>query len=184
MTAFNSCIHITSPDRIYYPNLDDFQITKIKTTAPPGKFWSLWLNYKFANIGGGQLHIKEGDSVLWALIPEDSVNGGTKTHPLTETSWLTPVIVPTSIPLKLKGAREGNAGQFTVTVINGSNRSPVQYARIKCATSDVPEAFTDKYGQAQVELPPGNHMLRALRGDDIVSNMLTVMVTSLPLQKT
>ena len=85
-----------------------------------------------------------------------------------------------SIPLKLKGPRTAQAAGFTVTVINGSDRSAVRYARVKAYDDDnavVADISTNSYGQARLTLVAGTYTLKATRGGDITSNSLTVVVS-------
>jgi Domain of unknown function (DUF4430) len=134
-------------------------------------FWSLWVNFKYANVGGGQLQIKKGDSVLWALIPQAFIGPGIETSWSTRESLIL-AAVPVSIPLKLKGPRIVPPNvEFVVTVINGSDRSPVRHAIVRYRAM---ESMTDKYGMARVTLPVGNHTLIARRDDDIASNALEI----------
>jgi hypothetical protein len=57
--------------------MEDFEITEIQGVqiTPDANFWSLLLNFKFASVGGCQAQIKDGDSVLWALIPLEGPPG-------------------------------------------------------------------------------------------------------------
>jgi hypothetical protein len=94
LTKFNSTYHV---------NLDDFFIQRIgEETASRNEFWQLALNFKRANLGGGQMRITTGDNVLWALIPAG----------------------PRGLaPLRLKGPRSVRAyTAFRVTVIDGETR--------------------------------------------------------------
>jgi len=75
-----------------------------------------------------------------------------------------------SIPLKLKGPRSASANDsFIVNVINGSNRLPVEGA-------EVMGVKTDQDGKVRLRLHFGAHKLKAIRGDDITSNVLEVVV--------
>jgi hypothetical protein len=67
--------------------MDDFLITEINgvKNEPNFTFWSLWLNFKYATVGGCQAQIKTGDSVLWALIPQKfDAQGGTNDASIPE----------------------------------------------------------------------------------------------------
>jgi hypothetical protein len=50
--------------------MEDFLITEINGVGRElsETFWSLWLNFEPTKVGGCQTLIKNGDSVLWALI--------------------------------------------------------------------------------------------------------------------
>jgi len=64
---------LTDSNSTYHVILDDFFIQRIgEETAARGEFWQLSLNFRRANLGGGQMRITTGDNVLWALIPVGS----------------------------------------------------------------------------------------------------------------
>jgi len=142
-------------DAEYYQSLDDLFMTEIGNyAATPGEtFWALYLNFKSAQVGGCQQQIESGDSVLWALVP------------ITEEGD------PMPIALKLKGPLSVLADEeFTVSVINGFDRTAVEGAEVGGVT-------TDAWGNAKLTLPAGTHMLKATKDKDITSNVLKVVVT-------
>jgi len=148
-------------DGVYNHSLDDFLINRIgEFTATVGQtFWSLKVNFQPTPVGGGQMQIKSGDRVLWALVPS---------------------IGPAWIPLKLKGPLSAQANvQFTVNVSNGSDREPVQGATVTAtAVQAIVEAETDANGNAMLTLPnPGTYNLKATRNAAITSDVLQVVVT-------
>jgi len=133
-------------------NLDDFFITSIHSErAGRNEFWQLALNFRRSNLGGGQMRIASGDSVLWALIP------------VSDTG---------SVPLRLKGPRSARANEsFTVTVLNGETRGGVQGATVGGQT-------TNAHGQATLTYPAGTQRLQASHtGSYVRSNVLQVVVT-------
>jgi hypothetical protein len=89
--------------------------------------------------------------------------------------------VPLSIPLKLKGPRTAGLAGFTVTVINGSDRSAVGDARVKASRDAgraiVADILTNSNGEAKLTLVAGAYTVTATRGDDITSNRLKVVVS-------
>ncbi|KAF8957466.1 hypothetical protein BDZ97DRAFT_1669955 [Flammula alnicola] len=139
-------------DGTYNSTLDDIMITTIggETAAPNSTFWQLALNFTRADRGGGQLQIRNGDSVLWALVS---------------------TTVDKS-PLKLKGPRSAVLNTaFTVTVINGENRQPISGATVSGST-------TNNNGEATITLTTvGTHTLKAQHANHARSNELRVRVT-------
>jgi hypothetical protein len=100
-------------------------------------------------VGGGQLLIKEGDSVLWAL-----VSGSSKC-------------------LKLQGPRAAKVKEtLTVTVIDGETRDWIEGATVG-------ETKTNQYGQATVTFgSAGSYDLKATRDGFVRSDVLTIHVTA------
>lgn len=144
-------------DGKFYESFEDFFITRIKNdTAGSGEYWQLALNFRRANLGGGQLEIKAGDNVLWALIkPEPSYNS--------------------LAPLKLTGPRSAKVNvEFMVTVLDGETRKPVAGAIITPG-----EQKTDSQGQAKVKYNVAQiYTLKAnYDGHYVRSDALNVTVT-------
>ncbi|KAF8221262.1 hypothetical protein L208DRAFT_1329097 [Tricholoma matsutake] len=144
-------------DGKFYESFEDFFITRIKNdTAGSGEYWQLALNFRRANLGGGQLEIKAGDNVLWALIkPEPSYNS--------------------LAPLKLNGPRSAKVNvEFIVTVLDGETRKPVAGAIITPG-----EQKTDSQGQAKVKYNAAQiYTLKAnYDGHYVRSDALNVTVT-------
>lgn len=148
---------LTKFKRKFYESFEDFFITRIKNdTAGSGEYWQLALNFRRANLGGGQLEIKAGDNVLWALIkPEPSYNS--------------------LAPLKLNGPRSAKVNvEFIVTVLDGETRKPVAGAIITPG-----EQKTDSQGQAKVKYNAAQiYTLKAnYDGHYVRSDALNVTVT-------
>ena len=131
------------------PRFDDFLIKTITETAEPGEFWQLALNFRLANVGGGQLRVTTGDSVLWALVAGQNL----------------------LVPLRLNGPLYFEANKiFKVTVSDGETGKPVQGATVDGKT-------TDKNGQVEIASgASGNRQeLRAnFPGKYVRSNVLIV----------
>jgi hypothetical protein len=149
LTKFNSTFNA---------EFDDFIIQTIGTeTAAAGEFWQLALNFRRADVGGGQLRVTTGDSVLWALV--------TAQQPL--------------VPLRLKGPRYVKAHtKFTVTVLDGETRKPVP-----SATVGPDGGTTDIHGQVVITsgAVPTSQILRAdFPGRYVRSNVLTVTAVIVP----
>jgi hypothetical protein len=111
-------------------------------------YLALYVNWKFAEVGGCGQRVNAGDEVLWAY--EDF-------HP-------SPV-------LRLSGPRTATSGQgLEVRVVNGLNDAPQQGATVAGAT-------TGMDGRATVAFPDaGIYHLKAEKTDAIRSNTLTVCV--------
>ena len=133
-------------------DLDDFFIKTITETAEKDEFWQLVFNFKRADVGGGQLRVTTGDSVLWAL-----VNG-----------------YQTLVPLRLKGPASVKINtKFKVTVLDGETRKPVPLVPVGPSGGR-----TDINGQVEIEYDtPGHRKLRAdVPGIYVRSNVLVVWV--------
>ena len=130
-------------------DLDDFFIKTITETAEKDEFWQLVLNFKRADVGGGQLRVTTGDSVLWALVAGQNL----------------------LVPLRLNGPLYFEANKiFKVTVSDGETGKPVQGATVDGKT-------TDKNGQVEIASgASGNRQeLRAnFPGKYVRSNVLIV----------
>jgi hypothetical protein len=118
------------------------------TVDPATHFWSLWLNWNFAQAGGCGQRVNQGDEVLWAY--EDFTQS-----PL----------------LRLSGPGTALTGQpFTVRVVDGFDGSVEPGATVGGAT-------TDAAGNASVTFTDaGVYRLKAQRPDAIRSNALVVCV--------
>jgi len=139
----------------YHIGFDDFFIQRIgEETAGRGEFWQLALNFRRANLGGGQMRIRTGDSVLWALIKSGSRG---------------------SAPLKLKGPRSIRANTaFTVTVTDGETHGAVEGATVGGRP-------TDRNGQVKITSGQSGetHRLQAdYQNRYVRSNVLMVAVTA------
>jgi len=146
LTIFHSTFH---------GGFDDFFIQRIgEETAGRGEFWQLALNFKRANLGGGQMRVTTGDSVLWALIKAESRG---------------------SAPLRLKGPQSVKAyTAIRVNVTDGETRRAVEGATVGGRS-------TDRNGQVEIEAGPAGetHRLQAdYQNRYVRSNVLIVTVTA------
>ena len=149
MLSRGNALGLTEFNSTFNTQFDDFFIQTITETAGSGEFWQLALNFSPANVGGGQLRVTTGDSVVWALVKGE-----------------------TSVPLlRLNGPLFFEANKiFKVTVSDGETRKPVQGATVDGKT-------TDKNGQVEIASgAPGNRQeLRAnFPGKYVRSNPLIV----------
>ena len=129
--------------------------------AQEGEYWQLALNFRRADLGGGQMKIQKADSVVWALIKlqEAPANG----LPL----------------LKLKGPRSVVVNvEILVRVIDGETRQGVQGATVK-ELGGTGAWISDYKGQAKVTFATsGEKWLKAEHdGKYVRSNVLKVTVS-------
>jgi hypothetical protein len=139
----------------YHVGFDDFFIQRIgEEAAGRGEFWQLALNFRRTNLGGGQMRITTGDSVLWALIKSGSRG---------------------LAPLRLKGPRSIRANTtFAVTVTDGETQGAVEGAIVGGRP-------TDRNGQVKITSgqPDETHRLQAdYQNRYVRSNVLIVTVTA------
>jgi hypothetical protein len=115
---------------------------------PATHFWSLWMNWKFADFGGCGQRVNQGDEVLWAY--EDFTQS-----PL----------------LRLSGPGSVRTGEsFRVKVVDGFDESPEAGASVAGAT-------TGSDGEASLTFAEaGVYPLKAERADAIRSNALVLCV--------
>ena len=91
--------------------------------------------------------------------------------------------MPRAIPLKLKGPRAATRAHgtvvITVTIINGSDRSAIGYARVRAVNgAHNVSVMANSYGSADLTLTTaGTYTVTATKGADIPSNKLLVVVT-------
>ncbi|KAG6847507.1 hypothetical protein H0H93_007673 [Arthromyces matolae] len=136
-------------DGTFFPDFDDFLITKIagipKQTNTK-KFWHLILNYRDASVGGCQLRVKFLDEILFAFSD-------------------------TNATLRLNGPRVALKGvPIALSVTNGSTGFPV-------AGASVANKVTGADGFVSVVFPSvGRHSLKAEKAGVIRSNKLVVDV--------
>lgn len=127
--------------------------------AGKGESWQLALNFRRAELGGGQTKIEKADSVVWALV---------KAQP--PAYW-----VPL---LKLRGPRSAVVdNENVVTVIDGETRKPVQGATVKEIQEGGTGTWTtDGHGQAKITFATAG--LKKLKAEDegkyVRSNALIV----------
>lgn len=135
----------------FHDDLDDFFVKTINETAGQGEFWQLALNFRRADVGGGQLRVTTGDSVLWALVKGQTL-----------------------VPLRLKGRPSVKVDtEFTVTVLDGETRKPVPLVTVSPGGGT---RTTDVNGQVKIKLTTvRTHLLRAdAPGIYVRSNVLKV----------
>ena len=137
-------------DGTFFPQFDDFFITRIASSAETStQFWGLLVNYQFTPVGGCQFETKPLDEVLWAF------DAFSKTYFLKASP---------------ADAVVAKGGTLTVTVIDGSTGVPISGATIG-------GAVTDSNGHAKLSFPSlGIFEYKAERADSIRSNKVVVAV--------
>jgi hypothetical protein len=136
-------------DGNWTPSLSDFLVNRIGADRNnENQFWGTALNGQIAQAGGCQVHVKDGDEVLWAF-------------DLFSAKQL----------LRLSGPKTAKVGRpFTVKVIDTLTDRPVKGA-------NVAGVKTDKRGNAKLEYSDaGELVLKAERRKAIRSNALVVRV--------
>jgi hypothetical protein len=121
----------------------DYLIDRIGSDAVDNShFWSLWVNWKFADLGGCGQRVNQGDEVLWAY---EDLNAS----PL----------------LRISGPGSARTGEsFRVRVVDGLDGSPEQGAVVSGAT-------TGPDGEASLSFASaGIYRLKAEKPDAIRSN--------------
>jgi hypothetical protein len=129
-------------------DFEDFELDKIGPDANDtagGRYWGQALNLKDTQLGGCQIHVKDGDRVLIAY--------NSFGHP----------------KLRLTGPKQVTAGKsFEVTVTNGETGKPFKGAAVHGKT-------TGAKGHAKITLSKaGDHRLKARAKDAIRSAVLKV----------
>jgi hypothetical protein len=135
-------------DADWFPTFNDFIVKRVAgDVATSSQFWGYAVNFAFAQVGGCQMRVRQGDEVLWIF---DAFN---KAH-----------------VLKLTGPSTATTGApVTVTVTDGDG------APLPGATVGGMQTGAD--GKATLSFPePGVHRLKAERADSVRSNSLTVCV--------
>jgi hypothetical protein len=153
--------YLTKFNSSFSARYEDYLVNRISsdTAIRDTEYWHLALNFKTANLGGGQMKVQSADSVVWALV---SLNGSAGL-------------------LKLKGPRSASVNtEIIVTVIDGDSRQPVSEATVK--EIDGSQTWTTgSNGEATIRFTSaGEKRLKAerLRGRYVRSNALTVTVRS------
>jgi hypothetical protein len=138
-------------DAKFYPEFDDFYITRIGKTEESTKdkeSWRILVNYEPITVGGCQKRVQLNDEVLFAF------DAFYKKFFLKLTGPLT--------------ARRGQASIFTVT--DGSTGLPIAGAKVGRQVSD-------ERGNVQIAFTSGGRKeLKATRSDSVRSNVLVVRV--------
>jgi hypothetical protein len=78
--------------------IDDYFLTRVAqdTRDEASEFWSLWIDFDFAQKGGCQQRVRQGDDVLWALIPFSADRALRLTGPASATTGQTVSVKVTS----------------------------------------------------------------------------------------
>jgi hypothetical protein len=135
-------------DADWFPSFNDFIVTRVAgDAATSSQFWGYAVNFAFAQVGGCQMRVHQGDEVLWIF---DAFN---KAH-----------------VLKLTGPSTATTGApVTVTVTDGDG-APLSGATVGGAQTGADGKATLSFPQA------GVHRLKAERADSVRSNSLAVCV--------
>jgi hypothetical protein len=136
-------------DADWFPSFEDFVIKRVvDEAATSSQFWGYSINYGFAQKGGCQLQVNQGDEVLWIF------DAFSKTH-----------------VLKLSGPSSATTGApVTVAVTDGGDGSPQ-------AGASVGGAQTGSDGKATLSFAEsGVYRLKAERADSVRSNALSLCV--------
>jgi hypothetical protein len=137
-------------DGIWDPGFSDYRYTRIAgdVADPATHYWSLWINWSFANAGGCGQRVNPGDEVVWAY--EDFAES-----PL----------------LRLSGPGAARTGEaFRVRVVDGLDNQPEPGASVAGATTGPDGEASLVFGE------PGIYRLKADRAGAIRSNTLAVCV--------
>jgi hypothetical protein len=110
--------------------IDDYFITRVAqdTRDASSEFWSLWIDFNFAQKGGCQQRVAQGDDVLWALIPFSADRALRLTGPTTAT---------TGQPVSVKVTSGANPGGEPGASVGGTLTGPDGSAQLVFATSGV-----------------------------------------------
>jgi hypothetical protein len=135
-------------DADWFPTFNDFIVKRVAgDAATSSQFWGYAVNFEFAQVGGCQMRVHQGDEVLWIF---DAFN---KTH-----------------VLKLTGPSSATTGApVTVTVTSGDG-TPLSGAAVGGVQTGADGKATLSFAEA------GVHRLKAERADSVRSNSLTVCV--------
>jgi hypothetical protein len=135
-------------DADWFPSFNDFIVNRVAgEAATSSQFWGFGVNFAFAEAGGCQTRVQQGDEVLWIF------DAFSKTH-----------------VLKLAGPSAAMTGApVTVTVTDGTG-SPLSGATVGGAMTGADGKATLSFAEA------GVHRLKAERADSVRSNSLTLCV--------
>jgi hypothetical protein len=134
--------------------IDDYFLDRIAGDSldPNSEYWSLWINFGFADLGGCQQRIHQGEDVLWGYAAFSGNSSGDRA-------------------LKLTGPASATTGAaIQVKVANGADGTPESGARVGGTT-------TGPDGSATLAFPEaGVYRLKAEHEHTIRSNSLVVCV--------
>jgi hypothetical protein len=136
-------------DADWFDSFQDFSVKRVAgDSATSTQFWGYAVNFQFAQVGGCQLRVNQGDEVLWIF------DAFSKSH-----------------VLRLAGPSAATTGApVTVAVTDGADGSPQ-------AGASVGGAQTGADGNATLSFPEaGVYRLKAERTDSVRSNALTLCV--------
>jgi hypothetical protein len=178
-------------DGRWYSGLDDYLITRWgPQRSGEGESWFLLVNSALSNLGGCQLELHEGASVLWAFVPSPAkllalypAGGAPGAPPLTATASLG---APFALEVASHGVKEGKPpaypestgyAPYAAAAISPVTTSPQGFETVQSASPAT--VMTNAEGKATITFSePGWHRLKATAGgEDVVrSNRLDVCV--------
>jgi hypothetical protein len=130
--------------------IDDYFITRIAgdTRDESSEYWSLWIDFAFSDKGGCQKRVRQGDDVLWALVPFSADRA-----------------------LKLEGPTTATTGQpVRVRVSNGADGAGEAAARVGSELTGPDGSATLTFNDA------GVYRLKAEKENAVRSNSLVLCV--------
>lgn len=130
--------------------IDDFFVDRVQgdTADPNSEFWALFINLGFAQTGGCQQRVHQGEEVLWALQPFSVARA-----------------------LKLTGPADADTGQPVTVAVTDGGTGEVQ------SGATVNGAPTGAGGKATLTFPnAGIYRLKAEKTDSIRSKALVLCV--------
>lgn len=162
-----ACMENFTYDATWSEKYEDFLITRISTSSETDdKYWGLFLNWKYTNLGGCQQETKPGDYVLWAY---DAFNAKNILEMYPDEGS------------NVEKAERSTNWSLKLFVKDGLTGKPVQSATVrKLATAaslaeDV--AVSDENGVATVSFSEkGTYYLKAMKPDSVRSNMVIMSV--------
>lgn len=136
-------------DGTWSDSFQDFLVTRVaQESSTMSQFWGLVVNHRFAETGGCQIRVQQGDEVLFAF------DAFSKTH-----------------VLRLSGPGAATTGApVTVTVVDGQDGSPMAGASVNGTPTGSDGMASLSFGTA------GIYRLKAERPDSIRSNAISVCV--------
>jgi len=142
-------LHDFTWDADWFDSFEDFAVKRVASeSATSSQFWGYAVNFEFAQVGGCQFHVRQGDEVLWIF------DAFSKSH-----------------VLKLTGPSAATTGApVTVEVTDGGDGTPQQGATVGGAQTGADGKATVSFAEA------GVYRLKAERADSVRSNSLTLCV--------
>jgi hypothetical protein len=136
-------------DADWFDSFQDYIVKRVADeSATSSQFWGYAVNFRFAQRGGCQMRVNQGDEVLWIF------DAFSKSH-----------------VLKLAGPSAATTGTpVTVTVTDGADGSPQAGASVGAAQTGSDGRATLSFADA------GVYRLKAERADSVRSNALTLCV--------